>query len=40
MRFVIDLSCNRGGNAAIVMYIMAMITNNNYDSYTASYRKL
>ena len=37
---MIDLSCNSGGNAAIVMYIMAMITNNNYDSYTASYRKL
>lgn len=39
-RFVIDLSCNTGGNAAVVMYIMAMITNKNQDSYTASYRKI
>ena len=38
-RFVIDLSCNSGGNAAVVMYIMAMITNKNRDSYVASYRK-
>ena len=39
-RFVIDLSCNTGGNAAVVMYIMAMITNKDKDSYTASYRKI
>ena len=39
-RFAIDLSCNSGGNAAVVMYIMAMITNKNEDSYTASYRKM
>ena len=39
-RFVIDLSCNSGGNAAVVMYIMAMITNKNRDSYVASYRKI
>ena len=39
-RFVIDLSCNSGGNAAVVMYIMAMITNKDKDSYTASYRKI
>ena len=39
-RFVIDLSCNSGGNAAVVMYIMAMITNKNKDSYVASYRKI
>ena len=39
-RFVTDLSCNSGGNAAVVMYIMAMITNKNEDSYTASYRKM
>lgn len=39
-RFAIDLSCNSGGNAAVVMYIMAMITNQNEDSYTASYRKM
>ena len=39
-RFVTDLSCNSGGNAAVVMYIMAMITNQNEDSYTASYRKM
>lgn len=39
-RFVIDLSCNSGGNAAVVMYIMAMITNKDKDSYTTSYRKL
>lgn len=38
-RFVIDLSCNSGGNAAVVMYIMAMITNKDKDSYTISYRK-
>lgn len=39
-RFVIDISCNSGGNAAVVMYIMAMITNKNKDSYVASYRKI
>ncbi|WP_316632217.1 dockerin type I domain-containing protein, partial [uncultured Ruminococcus sp.] len=39
-RFVIDLSCNSGGNVAVVMYIMAMITNKDQDSYVASYRKL
>ncbi|MBQ1897650.1 MAG: hypothetical protein II163_00615, partial [Ruminococcus sp.] len=39
-RFVIDLSCNSGGSAAVVMYIMAMITNKDKDSYSASYRKL
>lgn len=39
-RFVIDLSCNSGGNAAVVMYIMAMITNQDKDSYTTSYRSL
>ncbi|MBQ3416861.1 MAG: hypothetical protein IJH32_03410 [Ruminococcus sp.] len=39
-RFVIDLSCNSGGNAAVVMYIMAMITNQDKDSYTTSYRNL
>ena len=39
-RFVIDLSCNSGGSAAVVMYIMAMITNENKDSYTTSYRKI
>lgn len=39
-RFVIDLSCNSGGSAAVVMYIMAMITNQDKDSYTASYRKI
>ena len=39
-RFVIDLSCNSGGNAAVVMYIMAMITNQNKDSYTTSYKNL
>lgn len=39
-RFVIDLSCNTGGNAAVVMYIIAMITNKDKDSYTASYRKI
>ena len=39
-RFVIDLSCNSGGNAAVVMYFMAMITNKDKDSYTTSYRKL
>ena len=39
-RFVIDLSCNSGGNAAVVMYIMTMITNKDKDSYTTSYRKL
>ena len=39
-RFVIDLSCNSGGNAAVVMYIMAMITNKNKDSYVTSYRKI
>ena len=39
-RFVIDLSCNSGGSAAVVMYIMAMITNQDKDSYTASYRRL
>ena len=39
-RFVIDLSCNSGGSAAVVMYIMAMITNQDKDCYTASYRKL
>ncbi|MBQ3329752.1 MAG: hypothetical protein IJG87_01080 [Ruminococcus sp.] len=39
-RFVIDLSCNTGGNAAVVCYIMAMITNKNKDSYTTSYRKI
>ena len=33
-RFVID------GNAAVVMYIMAMITNKDKDSYTTSYRKI
>ena len=37
---MIDLSCNSGGNAAVVMYIMAMITNKDQDSYVASYRKL
>ena len=31
-RFVIDLSCNTGGSAAVVMYIMAMITNKDRDS--------
>lgn len=39
-RFAIDLSCNSGGNAAVVMYIMAMITNKNKDSYATSYRKI
>jgi hypothetical protein len=39
-RFVIDISCNSGGNAAVVMYIMAMITNKNKDSYATSYRKI
>ena len=39
-RFVIDLSCNTGGSAAVVMYIMAMITNKDKDSYTTSYRKI
>ncbi len=39
-RFVIDISCNSGGNAAVVMYIMAMITNKNKDSYVASYRQI
>ena len=39
-RFVIDLSCNTGGNAAVVMYIMAMITNKDKDSYTTSYRQI
>ena len=39
-RFVIDISCNSGGNAAVIMYIMAMITNKNKDSYVASYRKI
>ena len=39
-RFVIDISCNSGGNAAVVMYIMAMITNKNKDSYVTSYRKI
>ena len=39
-RFVIDLSCNSGGSAAVVMYIMAMITNKDKDSYSVSYRKL
>ena len=39
-RFVIDISCNSGGNAAVVMYIMAMITNKNKDSYVFSYRKI
>ena len=39
-RFVIDLSCNSGGSAAVVMYIMAMITNQDKDSYTTYYRKL
>ncbi|MBQ2212035.1 MAG: hypothetical protein II410_03995, partial [Ruminococcus sp.] len=39
-RFVIDISCNSGGNAAVVMYIMAMINNKNKDSYSVSYRKI
>ena len=39
-RFVIDVSCNSGGNAAVVMYIMAMITNKNKDSYVTSYRNI
>ena len=39
-RFVIDLSCNSGGNAAVIMYIMAMVTNQDKDSYTTSCRNL
>ncbi len=39
-RFVIDISCNSGGNAAVVMYIMAMITNKNKDSNVVAYRKI
>jgi hypothetical protein len=39
-RFVIDLSCNSGGNAAVVMYIVAMITNKNKDSNVVAYRKI
>ncbi len=39
-RFVIDVSCNSGGNAAVVMYIVAMITNKNKDSNVTSYRKI
>ena len=39
-RFVIDLSCNQGGSAAVVMYIMAMITNSNKDSYTTYYKEI
>ncbi len=39
-RFVIDLSCNMGGSTNIAMYMLAMMTNRNRDSYTASYRKI
>ena len=39
-RFVIDLSCNMGGSTNIVMYMLAMMTNRNRDSYTSSYRKI
>lgn len=39
-RFVIDLSCNMGGSTNIAMYMLAMMTNRNRDSYTSSYRKI
>ena len=39
-RFVIDLSCNMGGSTNIAMYMLAIMTNRNRDSYTSSYWKI
>lgn len=39
-RFVLDISCNTGGSSDVVMYMIAMMTNKDKNSNTASMRLL
>ncbi len=39
-RFVIDVSCNMGGSSAVILYMMAVITNNKYHDNKWSLRNL
>lgn len=39
-RFVLDISCNSGGSSDVVMYMIAMMTNKDKNSNTASLRIL
>ena len=39
-RFVLDISCNSGGSSDVVMYMIAMMTNKDKNSNTASMRLL